>query len=292
MTPNLRLLAIAGVLLLSCSVPALAGQAAPNGQASAPRDRVVVDELVLRDGSRLYGSVVRETESELVFRTWAGVQMIVPRADVVSLRKVDGSIGQGEFWRADPNRTRLFFAPTARSLRQGEVTLGVYEFLMPFVQVGVTDRFSIGGGTPLVFGLGQGWDRPFWLTPKLQVYSGARTQVAVGTLHFFGMGGDGGGIAYAVGTFDLREGSLTIGAGRTYTGFDGGGGVLMIGGEAQVARNIKLVTENYVWSGGGGITSGGVRFFGERLSADVGIGIPIGVGEFFIGPVVNFVYVF
>ena len=290
MTNLFRLLAIITVLFLGDPVPALAAPAAPDGQASVPRDRVVVDELVLRDGSRLYGSVERETESELVVRTWAGVEMTVPRADVVSLRKVDGSIGQGEFWRADPNRTRLFFAPTGRSLPKGEVTLGVYEFLMPFVQVGVTDRFSIGGGTPLVFGAGQGWDRPFWLTPKLPVYSGGRTQVAVGTLHFFGMGGDGGGIAYAAGTFDLREGSLTVGVGRTYTGFDGGGGVLMIGGEAQVMRNIKLVTENYAW-GGGGITSGGIRFFGERLSADLGLAFPIGADGFFAFPVVNFVYV-
>ena len=36
----------------------------------------------------------------------------------------------------------------------------------------------------------------------------------------------------------------------------------------------------------------GVRFFGERLSADLGLAVPLGAGELFAFPVVNFVYVF
>lgn len=38
--------------------------------------------------------------------------------------------------------------------------------------------------------------------------------------------------------------------------------------------------------------TGGVRFFGERLSADLGLAVPLGAGELFAFPVVNFVYVF
>jgi hypothetical protein len=53
-------------------------------------------------------------------------------------------------------------------LARGQTYLGVYEFLMPFVQIGVTDRVSIGGGTPLLFGFDDG-DRPFWITPKVQI---------------------------------------------------------------------------------------------------------------------------
>ena len=43
----------------------------------------------------------------------------------------------------------------------------------------------------------------------------------------------------------------------------------MIGGERQFRRNMKLITENYLWKGGQGVVTGGVRFFGERLSADI-----------------------
>jgi hypothetical protein len=66
----------------------------------------------------------------------------------------------------------------------------------------------------------------------------------------------------------------------------------MLGGERQFARRVKFVTENYIWKGGGGVASAGVRFFGERLSADLGLAFPIGAGAFFAFPVVNFVYLF
>ena len=76
-------------------------------------------------------------------------------------------------------------------------------------------------------------------------------------------------------------------------GNDGGrAGVVMVGGERQVRRNLKVMTENYVWKGGNGLLSAGVRFFGERLSADLAVGFPVGADEFFAFPIVNFVYQF
>jgi hypothetical protein len=66
----------------------------------------------------------------------------------------------------------------------------------------------------------------------------------------------------------------------------------MIGGERRASRHVAFVTENYIWKGGQGVVTGGVRFFGERLSADVGLAVPVGAGELFALPVVNFVYLF
>jgi hypothetical protein len=184
----------------------------------------------------------------------------------------------------------LFFAPTGRSLDKGQVSVGVFEFLAPFVQVGVTDRFSIGGGTPLVFGFDEEF-RPFWVTPKYQVVNSEKFQAAVGVLHAFNTEGESGGIAYGVGTFGNSDNAMTAGAGLAYSG-DDRGGVVMVGGERRVRNNLKLITENYVWKNGDGILSGGVRFLGERLSADLALAFPIGVGDFIGFPVVNFVYVF
>jgi hypothetical protein len=166
----------------------------------------------------------------------------------------------------------------------------VYEFLMPFVQVGVTDRFSIGGGTPLVFGFDEG-ERPFWITPKLQVLDTGRTQVAVGAFHGF-VDGENSGIAYGVVTTGRTDASITAGAGYAYSSAGGHGAVVMIGGERQAGRHVALVTENYIWKGGQGVVTGGVRFFGERLSADVGLAVPLRAGELFALPVVNFMYLF
>ena len=249
-----------------------------------------VFELVLRDGSRLFGTVAAETEQEVSFRTSAGAVLTVRRSEVASLRRVKGRVVNGEFVRSDEHRSRLFFAPTGRSLAKGQVSVGVFEFLAPFVQVGVTDRFSIGGGTPLVFGFDED-HRPFWVTPKFQVYRGDSAQAAVGVLHLTSWEGDGGGIAYGVATFGGADDAVTAGAGMAYSGSDRGG-VVMIGGERRVGRNLKLMTENYIWTGGNGIVSGGIRLIGERLSADLALAIPLGVDELFAFPVVNFVYVF
>lgn len=277
--------AVLAVVLVVCGGAAAAAQEVSN------RQRAKTYELVLSDGSRLYGTVESESETEIVFRTIAGISVTTALRDVVSLRQVSGSFVRGEFMPADPNTTRLFFGPTGRSLAKGDVYLGVYEFLLPFVQVGVTDRFSIGGGTPLYFSTEDDWSRPFWITPKLQVYNGASTQVSAGAFLGFG-GGSHGGIVYGVLTHGTVNGSFTAGAGMAYAADGGRAPVVMVGGDRRVRRNMKVVTESYLWKGGNGFASAGVRFFGEQLSADLGLAVPIGADEVFAFPIVNFVYAF
>ena len=277
-------LSLVAYLFLSLAPAALAQTVAGD---TGPAELV---ELVLKDGSRMFGTVERETDTEVVFRTQAGATVTARRSEIVSLRRIRGRIERGEFIRPDLHRTRLFFAPTGRSLNRGEVSFGVFQFIAPFVQVGVTDRFSMGGGTPLLFGIDD-WNRPFWITPKFQVVSTARADAAVGLLHVFDTDGDSGGIAYGVGTFGNQDNALTTGAGLMYSG-DDRGGIVMFGAEGRVHRSVKVMTENYLWKGGEGILSGGVRFLGERLSADLALAIPVGIGELIAFPVVNFVYVF
>jgi hypothetical protein len=68
----------------------------------------------------------------------------------------------------------------------------------------------------------------------------------------------------------------------------------MVGGESRIGRRTKFLTENYFLpSEGVGALSGGVRFFGERLSADFGLGVAFGDGDTACClPLVNFVYSF
>lgn len=267
-----------------------------SSSAQAPRDAdaAVTHELRLKDGSRMFGRITAESDAEVVFETHAGVVVTTRRDQIASLRRVEGELRDGEFRPVDPNHTRLFFGPTGRALPRGQVYFGVYEFVLPFVQVGVTDRISIGGGTPLIFFFDDddGFDRPFWITPKVQVFGGERVQASVGVFQGFG-GGMSAGIAYGVVTGGSKAGSVTGGAGLAYNSDGDRTVVVMAGGDRQVGRHVKLVTENYVWQSGTGIISAGVRFFGDRLSADVALGMPVGEdGGGFAFPVVNFVYVF
>jgi hypothetical protein len=262
----------------------------------------VVQELELRDGSRLYGRVESVGVDTFVFRLVTGATIEVAHDDVVLLRVAQGAVDAARFWPADANATRLFFAPTGRALPRGEGYVGVYQVLLPFVQVGVTDRFSMGGGTPLVFGFDGG--HPVWLTPKLQFYSSPRVQAATGVMHVVGVDGGQAGIAYGVVTAGSGDGAVTAGAGWGYrSGFDDDGYasngdddngdalIVMLAAERRVSRRLKWITENYVFPDGG-ILSGGVRFIGDRLSADIALAAPLGTDGFFVWPVVNFVWTF
>ena len=255
-------------------------------------EKPVTHELRLSDGSRVFGCITAESDTEVEFETIAGVKLLARRDQIVSLRKVEGRLHKGEFQLADPNNTRLFYGPTGRSLPRGQVYLGMYELVMPFVQVGVTDKFSIGGGTPLIFGLDEDFGRrPYWVTPKLQVFNGGKTQVSVGLFQGFG-GDDSAGVAYGVATRGGAEGSITAGAGVAYNSNGDRTAVVMIGGDRPISRYTKFVTESYMWQSGHGLASAGVRFFGERISADLAMVMPIGADDWFVLPMINFAYRF
>ena len=278
------------ILLVTSALLAVSPASAQELTRAVQSTAITLTEFVLKDGTRAYGTIERETADEIVFRTPAGATITVNRADLVSLKQRDGRLDGGEFRRNDPHLTRLFFAPTGRSLPPGKVSFGMFGYMMPFIQVGVTERFSVGGGTPFFFGFEES-DRPFWITPKFQVLDGERTQMAVGALHMVASG-ESVGIAYAVGSRGNPDNAATAGVGYAYTGDGDGGVVVMVGGERRVRNNLKFISENYMWKGGQGLLSGGVRFIGEHFATDIALVAPIGMDYLIVFPVVNFVYVF
>lgn len=278
-----RALLIAWVVVLAASGSLEAGQEQPGTQ-----------QVRLRDGSVLFGTVEVSGDDHIVFRTIGGAEIRIARDSIVSIAPATGDVVAGEFRPADPNATRLLFAPTGRALKRGDGYFGVYEFVMPFVQVGLTDRISIGGGTPLLFGVDES-ERPFWVTPKVQIVNGRRVQAAAGVMHIVAPKVGSLGIAYGVVTTGSPDASLTIGVGAGYRRDEGDNGstaIVMIGGERGLRRGIKFITENYLWTGGDGILSGGIRFFGDRLSADVALFAPIGIDDLIVLPLVNVVWTF
>jgi hypothetical protein len=294
------------IRLLSLLVLALAGPFVVPGRAAAQVTdtttfaRDTVYEVRLSDGSVLYGRVTGQSAEELALETPAGATVRLRRSQIVSLAPMRGRIVDGGVWGEDPHATRLFFGPTARAVPRGEGYLGVYELFFPFVTYGVTDRFTISAGTPiapLIIG------EIFYLAPKYEVLRTPRASAALGVLALFATEEalDGSaGLLYGVGTFGQPDRALTVGATVPFiaTGGDGDVGddpAFMLGGEARLSRRTKFITENYVMPGddGGALVSGGVRFFGERLSADFGVGAAFGSGDSGCClPLVNFVYTF
>ena len=113
---------LAAVLIAMCA-------AIGPGPVSAQEVKGPTYELKLRDGSRVYGAIERQTDEQIEFRTIAGALITAQAADVLALKEVKGTLVAGEFLPDDPNQTRLFFGPTARSLPKGAVSFGTYEFV-------------------------------------------------------------------------------------------------------------------------------------------------------------------
>ncbi len=192
----------------------------------------------------------------------------------------------------DPNTSRLFFAPTGRALKRGEAYLGVYEAMLPSVQIGITDRVSLGGG---MFWLRLGASGPpFWITPKIQVLNSAKTSASIGTISIFNGGGGAAGVAYGVVTHGDTDGAVTIGGGYTYhraPDHTARSPLIMIGAEHRVRSGLKVITENYKFDGGG-VLGGGLRYYSDQWSADFGVMVSIAMSSGFsplvdAGPVIN-----
>ncbi|MEX2530848.1 MAG: hypothetical protein WD960_08745 [Gemmatimonadota bacterium] len=260
-----------------------------------------MQEIRLVDGSVIYARVIAVSGEEVTAETAGGVRLVLARSQISSARTARGEVVDGRFWRADPNHTRLFFAPTARPLRRGEGYAANYMLFFPFVGYGVTERFSMAGGTPV---LPSFMGEVLYLAPKVTVASRAGMDFAVGGLALFATSElDEGsiGIVYGAGTFGDVQRSLSAGVGWGFTLLGDHSSisndpVFMLGGDLRIGESTKLLTENWfvVGSGdAGGIAAAGLRMFGERLSADLGLGMGVGSGSMECClPIVNFVYMF
>ena len=182
----------------------------------------------------------------------------------------------------DPNETRLMLAPTARPMRRGEGYFSSHELVFPGFGYALTDNVSLAGGLSAIPGLGLS-EQLAYVSPKIGVQLSDRAALALGGL-LAGVPGSGDdlgtiGVGYALGTFGTRATSLTVGVGflrelgDRYASTEP---LVMFGGQHRLGRSVAVVSENWL------ILDGEVRwneqpfglalrFFNERLSADVGV---------------------
>ena len=253
-----------------------------------------IQVLITEDGSRTVGRILAVRDNAVSFETDLGI-LIIP---VVKIREVQtpptSAIRKGHVWHPNPNETRLFFAPNGRTLRQGEGYFADYYILFPGMAFGLTDRLTIGGGMSLIPGIRPD-EQLFYVTPKLGVVAQEHVNLAVGALFVRIPDEHSVGILYGVSTFGTPDASLTVGMGF---GFEGGDSkerpFFMVGGEKRISSSTSLVTENWLAPGmDAPLVSYGIRFFGKRLSVDLGLLNLLNDQAIFPGvPYVDFVFKF
>lgn len=285
------------------SIAALALWAAVSLGSSSLADEPPKEVVVtLVDGGRLVGTIVREDDAMLTLRTTSGLELPLARSAVQSVDLASTSAPPAPASPAatvaelsDPNDTRLLFAPTGRPLGKGDGYLSDHYVIFPGFAYGITDHVSAAGGVSIVPGLSLE-EQVFYVSSTVGWRFRNKTAFSLGGLYATGSeGNEAGALLFGVGSFGSSDRSLSLGLGLAVTRneeyyYDENENylrteqhwsardapIVMLGGTFRVGKRLSLVTESWLLLGKDFRLSEqpfglGVRFFGERLSVDLGV---------------------
>ena len=226
--------------------------------------------IELIDGSEFIGHIRSQDSLSIIFETQSGTIIDIKRDQIENIedQRYDFLIGD------DPNKTRLFLAPTGKSLKAGTGYFSVNELLFPMIAYGITDFFSVAGGMTIIPGA---TDQLFYLNGKARVLHLEEFDLSAGILYTNITSGDENGltILYANSTYGTRDAALTLTAGLSVSGTENSGQypLFIIGGELKLSNSAKLLSENWILTSpeSGKIFSLGVRFYGKKVAGDFGL---------------------
>jgi len=234
--------------------------------ACAQADTAKVFRITLKDNTEIIAKIINETTDSIFFATPLGIKLGVDKKNISDQDLLNGYFENDKYVRIDPNRTRLFFAPTGRMLKGGEGYISDYWLFFPFISMGITDFFTLSGGMTLFPGAN---NQLFYIAPRIGVVQSDKYSLSGGIIYASAEEVNFG-IVYGVTSIGSKTHSFTLGIGY---GFSDGElakkPVIVIGGEAQVSNSLKLISENWIPPGSNQmLISFGLRFFGDYLAAD------------------------
>jgi len=294
MLANLRRLALVASLSASAALAGAAQAQVDLASQLRPPPEGMVQRVTLTDGSQLLGKVLSFEGDIVRFESAAGVSEL--RVGSIAAIKLErpGRMVNGAYYFPNPNATRLFYAPTGRMLSRGEGYVSDFWLFFPSVAVGVTERFTIGGGMSVFPGAGPE-EQLLYITPKVAITQGPKLNTAIGALAIntsdFDNGRASAGILYGVATWGSPDNSVTGGFGYGFT--DAGlasNPVVLLGAESRLSPRLSFVSENHLLPDGNVVLSGGLRLMGHGVSVDFGF-VNFGFeSESFWFPILGFVF--
>jgi hypothetical protein len=277
------------------AISTLQAQVSPSikGDLGIP-DAQHVQILRTVDGSVFIGRIVEIMEDEVQFESEIG-RLTIKIAQIAEIKEVPvASIKKGTYWFPNPNDTRLLFAPTGRCMKGGTGYFADYYLFLTMLAYGITDNITVAGGMSLIPGLGID-NQLFLFTPKVG-FDMKNSSLAAGIL-MAGLPGEElptVGIMYGVGTLGNADNNITAGLGFGFVDWEfADKPFVMLGGQYRMSRRLSLVSENWIFPGlDEPFLSGGLRFFGETLSVDLALILPVGTDLAFPIPYIDFVVTF
>lgn len=222
-------------------------------------------KVVLDDETVLTGQIKFVTADTVSLLTPSGIYIALPEAKIREVHISRLQLRAGKYYRADPNSTRLLFAPTGRGLRAGQGYFADYWIFFPTLAIGFSDFFGVGAGMSIFPGASS---QLLYIAPKISFAPSESFAIATGFLHLGIPEADDLTLGYGVVTVGSSQAALTGGFGVPLTE-DNQDFIFLLGGELQTSNSTKLITENWIPSDGDAAISLGVRFFGESIAVDL-----------------------
>lgn len=262
-----------------------------NALSQVPLDSLELNETVIvtmYNGAEYKGQLIQQDSETIVLKTVNG-QLNLTATNVRMIERYDYD---GEFEFPNPHDTRYFFGPTGVPLKKGE---GYYQNILVttnFVNVGVTENISIGGGFEFISTVS---GSPIWfLTPKVGFNVSEKFHLGGGFI-MAGFAAEGSAtLGYGVVTYGSLESNLSLGVGYGLVeGSLADSPAIMLSGMHRAGNSIALLTENYLYGSNYIFGIHGVRILSKRNSFDIGaLIIPEIVGDLPALPYVGYVRTF
>ncbi len=259
-----------GILIIAILASTSFGEVTKEDMKIPEADNIQI--ITLNDGSTLVGRITQIIHNEIKFQSDLG-EMTISIDKIMEIKEVeDKSFKDGKYWFPNPNRTRLYIAPTGRMLNKGQGYIYDTWLFLAGAAYGLTDNITLSAGISIFPGLSLN-EQLIIVSPKIGINSDGPIDFAIGGM-FITVPVDDPvtvGIINAMGTIGSDDKSLTLGLGYGYAdGKLGDKPAVILGGEWRFTRKISFVSENWIIPGvDDAIISYGLRFFGEKLSADI-----------------------
>jgi len=236
-------------------------------------DSLRIVKITLIDSTFSIGTIVDKSDTSILFKSLSDLVFSIrtDRIKEISCINIDSLVIIPS--SNNPGISRLFFSPTARTLKAGSGYFSLHEVFFPFISIAAADIVELGGGISIY---PEGDKQYYFLSSKFQLYCSENISASAGLIYLgISKEPDETLLGYGIVTLGNGKMGITLGYGSNLMPNKKNdlSGLFIVGGDIQISDFIKLISENYLLLEEEGATvvySSGVRFFGENLALDIG----------------------
>ena len=260
-------------------------------------------EIVTTDGIEYLGVIISENDTTITLEAPSGIKVTIPVTAIASRSDFEGDVKEGKIWRPDPNKSMYLFAPSAFPIDSGRAYCRDFCLFFPSYNFGVGDVVSIQLGAFWFPGMPLE-NTPLVASGKFSFINFEKIKMAAGFMYLTipGIADEGEsfgtGFTFVTGTVGNRYSHLSGSVGWGFVQADGEWAfmerpILVVAGNQRTTNTTALVAELWLppeMDFEMVPIMFAVRFFGRKISVDLGGLWTTNMEGILPVPLINFTY--